>query len=1338
MPDAVPSLPGMEYVGPASGGGAPPSLPGMEYVGPAQRAGTSPQVQTPSPAQPAMVTTPEMAARQQMGEENAQRGTATSFGAGILGNFQGLAGEFQNALAGPVGIVAPGAAENMRIAAARSLAYGANPEHPIAGTAGGLVGTLPGAFAGPAGAALSAANTGAQTFGNVEAQKDEGAKIGAGAELTDVALQTGLSYLMNRVGQKNLTGPIPKKIISGLMPELTSKFGAGVARAVAATAVEGGVGVGTQAASNLITKFGGPGGQGVNPNQSVTEGLVPAGIGGALLGGGGRTLHEILSAPHGAPKPTELEQPTATQTFLERPQAHEEATPKVEAAPEAPKSTTETAQPPAAQAEPEPWQRKESLPDVVTRREADPARDAIVMKQRDFLEAKSRNDPAADHMAAEIQQHLADYEQTHGEDKAEDLIAEIQGLKHEPTSPETKAELDRILAKPSVQPPAEMSDREVQHVLDTAGYEGLPKTAEAAPTEPEKFRLPEHTIEEPSKFQNMLATAGRRKGAMAIPTQEDLLGKGSIYKEEVKPHLDQAVGVLKEITSGLRKHFPTETGAGDKNTAQIAREEFNRGKNENLSNLERLKPAQDLFDKLNPKDRLDFQRRMYNGDTQSTPELQAVAKEGYEQARARKQAMIQMGKGHAQAWDDQHYNMLWKKDPTLAERLMRVSGPGAIEGTKGFLKKRVDTDFDAKLKQGLVPVYDNPIDMMVATDAEFRKFQAGHNTMDRLIQKNQIARYEDPKQVPNGWTEAPAGTKGILKDLLPGDSKAYMPEPVASILRNITTPSAFQGSKAFEAVRTINNVLTQAKLGLSAFHLRKVGQETIGLELGRAFDLAMKGDYVKAARAVVGAPLKPITQIWKGKNIEDMMLDKVPPSSPLEARVIDSLKTSMTAKPDPAFETQIRRNMKRAWADGGIQGVLRAGARLPFAVNEKLMQDGVFEYAQRAKLARASEMVGDFLKKNPNASDDALHAETAKISDHLDNVLGLMNRDNLFWSKTARDAATVSMLSVGWNFGSGRALAGGVVDLGKGLGSLAKGGKISDLDSRRASYLATTGFLTAMTGAITQYLATGKPPGSMKDLVYPKTGAQDREGHDARINTGFYTSDWYDFIHDPIGTFGNKASPLVHAATDLVRNKDFSGTEVWDKNGTWGNIAADIGKYLVKAGVPLSIEQLDRLRESGTKSPTLSALSMVGFKTARTSLSESDAELLAHDLMQKGGSRTPGETAKSNMLRKYTNEIRDKSPEANEDIRKAVASHEISPANVHEIQKRAKEAGGLKGLLTSPELHPDDMMKVWDKMTDAEKQQYQWQVRGRIGRSDKTGPEKQAMFQKVQQDMKAK
>jgi hypothetical protein len=80
------------------------------------------------------------------------------------------------------------------------------------------------------------------------------------------------------------------------------------------------------------------------------------------------------------------------------------------------------------------------------------------------------------------------------------------------------------------------------------------------------------------------------------------------------------------------------------------------------------------------------------------------------------------------------------------------------------------------------------------------------------------------------------------------------------------------------------------------------------------------------------------------------------------------------------------------------------------------MQDVIFKSVQRAKLSYAFDSLHQFISDHPNASTHDVQQEAARISDHADNILGLMNRDNLLWNRTARDIASLSMMSVCWNF----------------------------------------------------------------------------------------------------------------------------------------------------------------------------------------------------------------------------------------------------------------------------------------------------------------------------------
>lgn len=262
-------------------GGGAESAPAIPTFSMNQVMGGSPAV-APPPVAPAVATTPEMAARQQMMQENQQRGVAGNATGGVLSNFNGLAGGFQRLLSKPVGWVSPTAAENMRIAATRSEAY-APQEGSLVGTAGQMVGGLPGMMTGGIGLAANVLNTGEQAYENLEARKAADESIDGMDELANVAGQSAVSGLATKLGQANITGGMVSRLLPSAANTLAGRM---AARAAAGTIF----GVGSQVAGNAVSKFT------TDPNTPLMQGTGKA----ALLNAGMETVggvaHDLLAA----------------------------------------------------------------------------------------------------------------------------------------------------------------------------------------------------------------------------------------------------------------------------------------------------------------------------------------------------------------------------------------------------------------------------------------------------------------------------------------------------------------------------------------------------------------------------------------------------------------------------------------------------------------------------------------------------------------------------------------------------------------------------------------------------------------------------------------------------------------------------------------------------------------------------------------------------------------------------------------------------------------------------------------------------------------------------------
>lgn len=1273
-------------------------------------------------------------------QANAGRGQMASFALEALHPAAQVMAGLETAVAPAVGLVSPSAANNIT-QHAQMMQDVRGDQNSVGGLAGSIVGNLP-VMANPF---LAGAVAGGETYHNIEQQKAAGANIGGGAEALDVAGQAVLNGAMAYLFGKNVTGGMAKTVEAQLakrVPAILAKYGAKAAIGAA-------INVAQSLASNLVTQ------QTVNPDQGLLEGSGHSALLGAGMEVGMTGLHDLggylkqpLTPPAAAPAeptpaavPTDL-QPAVTQTETPAQPAAAAGTDELQQIYQDFAKQSQQPPPVAPPAETATGERQYSSQDML---------DYIKVKSDDVDESGAR--------------------QLLGDKTYVQRDVPIDDLRTRGSTELKQSQIDQYAAKPAETAPPVVADEKGQIIdgnrrLEAARLRGDTTVKAYVPLDETPVQTPAERVTQITDTRSKItertglddliakgkALLSDESGGMKMKP-EDLIGPGSIYHEEVKPPLQKLADAGRELFRGIRSLFPMETGGGDQATADTAREHFNRAKLDQQKTEVAFEDAKNGFGKLGQTAQWAFQARMDANRPQATPELQKIADEMYKDTNDGRLKLAALGKQAALAWHDEWWNRLWKDDPNKAATFReQMLGPGKIEGRAGFLKARSIEDWHDALKLGKVPKYDNPVEMFLATRAERQKFIAGFGAMKELVDNGDITRLGKGASIPAGHERLDPRTAGPLKDLLPGDGVAIAPSGVASVLKNVVTPSALGNSKVFRVLMDANNTITQSLLGLSGFHVRKVAQELINLNVARAIENAAHGDTEGAKAALLKAPTSPVEAIRTGSDVQKIMLGMKQAANPEQTRVIDSMITGgISPKGDSVYETQWKNKFTKAVNDGGVQGLLRAVGYAPLAANEHLMQKGIFQYVQHAKLAMGYEMARETLarldeKNGPAGTPHAeLRAEMAKISDHLDNVLGLMNRDNLFWNRTARDIATLSTLSVGWNYGSGRALAGGLYDLGKGSLEVARGGKLADVDSRRISYLASTAALTAIAGAVTTYIATGHGPQKLMDYVYPDTGDKDRKGHAVRMNTGFYTSDWFDFLHNPVETLKNKASPIVHDALALLTNKDYQGVEIRHPDDKWYQQAGQIAKYLGKSTTPLGVQQLINTIEGGgteSKSVSMKAAAIAGFRTAKRTYSMSDAENLMHDLMARHyevGGRTQEQADKGQLEQKIVGDMRNKEPGAGSEFRDAVRTGKLQHSDAEKVKRLASGPGGMVGDLKNSDLTPDEMMQVWAASSPEEKHNIAWVVRGRIGRSESIDADTRRKYLKqIIQEQRAK
>jgi hypothetical protein len=137
--------------------------------------------------------------------------------------------------------------------------------------------------------------------------------------------------------------------------------------------------------------------------------------------------------------------------------------------------------------------------------------------------------------------------------------------------------------------------------------------------------------------------------------------------------------------------------------------------------------------------------------------------------------------------------------------------------------------------------------------------------------------------------------------------------------------------------------------------------------------------------------------------------------------------------------------------------------------------------------------------------------------------------------------------------------------------------------------------VTGISGAMLQYLYTGSGPTELKDYFFPKTGKKTPDGTDERLILPTYMRDVWAYGTQPLTTIGHKLQPLCSAIIDMIKNEDYYGYEINDKNFEDSTKklfekgdASDLGeglmneiKYIGKQFVPFSVQGAIQRERSG-------------------------------------------------------------------------------------------------------------------------------------------------------------
>lgn len=662
------------------------------------------------------------------------------------------------------------------------------------------------------------------------------------------------------------------------------------------------------------------------------------------------------------------------------------------------------------------------------------------------------------------------------------------------------------------------------------------------------------------------------------------------------------------------------------------------------------------FNALSPEGKWDFVHAYESWHPEETkapvhanPEVakfDPVVRKLYADAARRVQSL---GKGYLKELRENYIRHYWKDPRAAANVEQQLSGAAAgkrtLKGGGSFLKKRTIDTYKEGMERGLKPAFDDPLDAILTSVQDMNKFYYGEK-MKKSLANEGLLKFERGRP-DTGWksindpafqSRSPAE---FTHHQISGEEKVtdpnqmvsrgqwVAPEPVSRLIDNYLS-QGLAGNALYDMARGASNFLNQMSLGLSGFHLIFETGDTIISKAALGLKQAARGEIGKALKTIASSPIAPARTFGKGARLRNAVLEGPKGSNNMGAIVDAFLSGGGRLDMDRVYRSTASRNFYESIKNGTlfkdiigsfeshpnvpytglIRGPLQLAAKAAQTISHPIMQWIV----PRMKLGVFYDMAEDWMHAHPNASTAERDAAMTKAWDSVDNRLGQMVYDNLFWNKTAKDLAFLGVRSVGWNLGTIRELGGAPVDTVRALTKLAKGqrGEFTD----RMAYAMAMPAITALAGATLMYLMTGKGPQEPIDYYYPLTGRKTPQGQPERLSLPSYMKDVYAYKNDPVGTILNKLSPGISTASELIRNRDYYGGIIHNPNDPTTKQIFDTAKFILGQATPFALKSQQRLEKE--KAPIWQqVMSYLGFQPAPQSITDPERAKRMQDRADK-------------------------------------------------------------------------------------------------------------------------
>lgn len=693
---------------------------------------------------------------------------------------------------------------------------------------------------------------------------------------------------------------------------------------------------------------------------------------------------------------------------------------------------------------------------------------------------------------------------------------------------------------------------------------------------------------------------------------------------------------------------------------------------------------------LPEEDKLGFIDAIEGGRAQPTPQFAEAATTIRGILDSARDQIQQLGTGALDHFITDYFPHIFT-DPEKAADAFRIAySKTPMEGSKAFLKERSFPTIAEALAAGLEPISTNPVDLTLLKLREMQRYYMAHQSLNEMKDAGLVKFVSAGDMAPDGYARIndkvatvfgpregavtlPEGANIAPEDVgvsgLRIMGEHWAPEPVARIVNNYLSPG-LRGNALYDAYRGLGNTLNQAQLGLSAFHLMFTSMDASVSRAALGLEYIASGSPLEGLREIVSVPAAPVTNIMLGARVRSAYLHPETATPEMQALANAVQEAGGRVRMDSFYQNSAPERMIAAWKEGEYGKATALSLPALFEMAAKPIMEYV---VPQQKLGLFADLARKTLAElPPDASLADRRAAHARAWDSVDNRMGQLVYDNLFWNKAFKDMAMASVRSVGWNIGTIRELGGGFGDLAAAGADAARGHPI-DL-THRAAYVIALPLTAGFYGAIYQYLRTGEGPRELKDYFFPRTGEVDADGNPERVQIASYMKDLFAYSGHPWETVKHKANPILSTVYEMLQNQDFYGDLIRNPSDPVVSKVAQEAAYIAKQFTPFSLRNMQESSKRGGQSAVTKFGNWFGITPAprdkvRTDAQNKMAEFLSERRMTGA---TPEDAAARQSRREILAGLRgNKSVDLEKAVTNAIERHQLTAPDVARLLKRA-------------------------------------------------------------------